>query len=130
MNKHLNEWRPDTCGCVLEFAFDDDEDAETRTHEWESTKKTCPAHIAIIGEALFTAVLEENRRKNVALGMIKTLSTIDQSILQDSHTWSFDDSTPRVLTLSFKRNVPSNELTGIRTATDLQFGPNLVIIER
>ena len=131
MAKHVNEWRPDTCGCVIEFFFDDELEPDVMTQTWESTKNTCPVHVAITdGVTLYAAVLEENQRKNVALGIVKTLATVDRDALQDAHSWSFDDSSPRVLTLSFGRRLPADELVGVRTATDLQFGTGLVVIER
>lgn len=131
MTKHLNDWRPDTCTCVIEFFFDDEIDAIMRTHTWESTKKTCPVHILITdGVSLYATILEENQRKNSALAIIGTLSTVDREELQGAHSWSFDDSTPRVLTLSFKNKLPAQSLKGLGDAVDLQFGPDTVIIKR
>ncbi len=129
MAKHLNEWRPDTCGCVLEFAFDDEDSLVV--HTWESTKATCPEHILITdGDTLYAAVLEENQRKNVALGLILTLATVDREVMQDAHQWSFDSSTPRIVTISFGNRLPANELGAIRDAANLQFGSGLVVVER
>ena len=131
MAKHLNEWRPDTCGCVLEFFFDDEEDSTLVVHSWESTLKTCPVHTAITdGVSLYAAVLEENQRKNVAIGMIGTLVTVDREEIMNASSYSFDGSTPRVLTISFKHKIPAAEINGIQNAADLQFGSGLVVIER
>jgi len=131
MAKHVNEWRPDTCGCVLEFWFDDELPSELVVHSWEATKTTCPEHILITdGATLYAAVLEENQRKNIALGMVKTLATVDRDELQRVHQWSFDSSSPRVLTLSFGRLIPASEVSGMQAAADLQFGPGLVVIQR
>lgn len=129
MARHLNQWRPDTCGCVLGFAFDDEDSLVP--HTWESTKATCPEHMLITdGATLYATVLEENQRKNVVLGMVKTLATIDRDVLQDAHSWSFDTSTPRILTLSFKNRIPAQEVRGMQDAADLQFGSGLVVIGR
>lgn len=131
MAKHVNRWRPDTCGCVIEFSFDDEADIETMTHEWEKTIKTCPEHFSITpGPTQYAVILEENQRKNVALGMVGTLATVDRDELQNAHSWSFDSSKPRVLTLSFKGKLAANELSGIQAAADLQFGSGLVEIQR
>lgn len=129
MTKHVNEWRPDTCRCVLEFFFDDEDNLVDP--EWESTKETCPVHAIITdGPSLHATIREENQRKNVAIGMVGTLATVDREIIMNASNYSFDDSTPRALTISFKRKIPANELGGIKDAIDLQFGPGLVVVER
>lgn len=54
-------WRPDTCGCRLEFDGINDKDHFTRCIE------RCPAHEALTDEEIMMSVLAENKTKNRVL---------------------------------------------------------------
>lgn len=59
-------WSPDTCGCVLEFEWDDALPPEMRTHSPSRVVTACPAHQGKTVTEAFAAVGVENRRKNAA----------------------------------------------------------------
>ncbi len=54
-------WRPDTCGCVVEYTDPNDLPGSS------VVITTCPEHTGVSGAALVSAVHQENRRKNLAL---------------------------------------------------------------
>jgi hypothetical protein len=65
---HKNIWRPDTCGCEIEYEWDDSIPEKERTHTHKSTK-LCPVHAHLTGNNNkdgYDAVFEENTRKNKA----------------------------------------------------------------
>lgn len=59
-------WFPDTCGCKFVYEWNTEVPEAERTHTVK-TVKACPAHQGHPnGQAVFAAVLAENRRKNGA----------------------------------------------------------------
>lgn len=88
MRMTKNTWRPDTCGCVLEFEFDADEPEETRVHTPTKVVKACQHHPDGAGpEAHHAAVLAENQLKNRALNEV--LAQIPDELKKDV-SWSLD----------------------------------------
>ena len=67
MTLHRTLWRPDTCGCELEYSWDDEIRGVENTMKLYKVHKRCPAHVE---EDPLMAVLEENQRKNRALSEI------------------------------------------------------------
>jgi hypothetical protein len=59
---HTNQWSPDTCGCTIEFQWDD---ANDQVHIPTQIVKDCPEHIGLVTpESMHTTLLKENRGKN------------------------------------------------------------------
>lgn len=66
--KKLTRWSPDTCGCVIDYEWDDTQAEDVRVHTAVRTVKRCLAHQADTDVALhYSKALEENQRKNKAL---------------------------------------------------------------
>lgn len=68
-------WHPDTCGCVLEYTWDDALPAEDRVHEGTRCVGCCPAHEGKTpGEAdpkgHYAAITAENQHKNRTYGQL------------------------------------------------------------
>ncbi len=64
MAKHLTRWRPDTCGCVIEYEWDDAEAEEARQHVPKKID-ACPDHPASGDLAAdFATILAHNRAAN------------------------------------------------------------------
>jgi hypothetical protein len=70
-------WAPDTCDCELEYEWDTDEPEDRRVHNFSKVIKACEAHNRIVPpnttaqeqlKRIYDTVLEENQRKNQALG--------------------------------------------------------------
>lgn len=62
--KNITTWRPDTCGCVLQYEWDTEVPAEERTHTMHSISK-CPAHAHLPDHEAFMEATEENKHKNI-----------------------------------------------------------------
>lgn len=84
-----NLWKPDTCGCVLEFEFDADLPSEERVHTPLEPHRKCQHHQHADKDTHHAAVSEENTRKNRAFGEVaEQLSDADKKELK----WSLDES--------------------------------------
>lgn len=160
---HTNRWKPDTCGCEIIYQWDDSVEQENRVHtSVEKAKdnkgkdiftKNCPVHTIPDHAQLYTAVHEENTRKNVALhdvlesipSLKRTLSqtekdtikliaqvkgeTIDvpDEVLRDGVevSWSFDDQRNVVLTTNGFTTAEKNSANSIVQA---KFGNKVKIV--
>jgi len=98
--KKTTRWSPDTCGCTLEYEWDDAEPEELRTHNFKQTINRCSSHDSLTGQNLYIQVLSENTRKNKVLAIAQQ---VNSEIKNDGYNWSFD--TNRVLKISFL-NIP------------------------
>mgnify|MGYP001616653995 CR=1 FL=1 len=99
---HKNTWRPDTCGCEIEYEWEDTLTVEQRVHT--PTKATgCEHHLTGDHSAKYTQVLKENQTKNKVLGAILDgVSTAVDILLDENdkpikklkkgkkYLWSFD----------------------------------------
>ena len=78
--KHVTRWRPDTCGCVLEFEWDDAVPSEERIHTPVNIIKACPVHLSDSKDGIqkhYEKVIDENRSKNIFLDeALKTMPEI------------------------------------------------------
>lgn len=59
-------WSPDTCGCVLEYSWDDSQPQESREHTFARAVHLCEIHAVASPESAFEQVRSENVTKNVA----------------------------------------------------------------
>jgi len=66
---HTTRWRPDTCACVFEYQWDDEQSDEEREHSLASVVHCCAEH-SDDGQVLFEKVKQENIGKNEALGLV------------------------------------------------------------
>lgn len=122
--KQTTTWKPDTCGCVLEYEWDDQLPQNERIHSFKTLIGQCPDHLGLTDSKVYEHVLAENQTKNKVLGEalknITKLKTIkvnedgtETEILDPkiSYEWSFtgkDDQ--RVLVVNFKGvNLTTNE---------------------
>ncbi len=70
--KHITTWSPDTCGCILEYEWDDSVPAEEREYSVSKIKRKCAAHAAEEAPSThFDKVLGENSLKNSVTAQIK-----------------------------------------------------------
>ncbi len=141
-------WSPDTCSCVIHLAYDDTIAPESRvfTYVTEVQAKAihqaridakvpntnispqppavlCPFHTGL-GILLHPVVLDENRRKNITLGLVQNAVA---AIKLENYGWKFDAT--RVLQINFPSiSLNTNQKNNIQAACDIQFGPNKVKI--
>src|SRR3989304_5748981 len=64
-------WRPDTCGCELEYEWDDSLPEAQRVHTCVRIVRNGPEHSGLIGNValLYSTIDEENKRKNKAVAL-------------------------------------------------------------
>jgi hypothetical protein len=96
-------WRPDTCGCEIEYEWDDSLSQEKRVHTPSQIIKKCEFHQDMLNKnEHYTKVLEENQTKNRVWGKLLEISTLTaDKVSEDGEThkelkpnitynWSFD----------------------------------------
>lgn len=117
---HKNTWKPDTCGCEIDFVWDDQMSEEERVHT-PTSAKLCQVHSSLDVDSCWSTVLEENRRKNYSIGLIKERhpEKSDNDI-----EWNFDSN--RVLKVIIKNekknlDVLKNEIEGRFEKVNLSF---------
>lgn len=89
----VTRWSPDTCGCVLEYDWDDTKEGADRVHTFKKVIKLCPEHesLGFQGKAAYNQVMSENQGKNRAWGLIKQeLNLADEDL--DKYVWFFNAS--------------------------------------
>lgn len=70
---HTTRWSPDTCGCVIEYEWDDTLPDEARVHTDKSIVK-CQYHSGLDDVSAHAKVKKENTSKNIAHGHILDIS--------------------------------------------------------
>ncbi len=115
-------WGPDTCGCVVEYEWRADVPAELREHRLTLVVRTCPEHPGLTGLFLYSAIADENRRKNTTQGIAQA---INPNLTPQVYQWAFDAN--RVLEVSWLTTEPVAKRQ-IQDQCDLQFGPGKVAV--
>lgn len=116
----VTRWSPDTCGCVLEYEWDDTKSENERIHSYVRTLKCCPEHeqLGLVAGRLYDQVLSENTRKNIAFDEIQK---VKPEVTFDNYLWFFDKK--RVLQISLIGvDLPPAAKQGLQTALDAEFG--------
>jgi hypothetical protein len=93
----VTTWSPDTCGCTLEYSWDDAEPEDARTHSLSRVVHSCPAHPNLPEQELYAAVVNENKHKNKVFAEAKKAKP---DLKYEDYEWSFDGK--RKLKVSFK----------------------------
>lgn len=141
--KIVTSWQPDTCGCIIEYSWDRDSDENNRVHSFHGHSRKCSDHEHLWNEDVYTTVLEENQRKNIAIQHtaeqthLGTTVTVDkgrrtQRVLRQDvgHNFFFTHqgepietgpNKPRVLHLTFSEPLENNH----RNIIELRF-PGLI----
>ena len=133
-----NQWRPDTCGCVVEFEFDADLPGETRTHTMISLTP-CSAHAgntAYINQTIEASAIpvhKENQRKNQTLDTLATELGLPESdpdrytkLMQYLASWYYDAA--RVLHIVTK-GLTTQQKNRAQNAANTRFGTGIIVIE-
>lgn len=121
-------WHPDTCSCVIEYQWDDTTSEDSRTHDFKSLKRACPAHAAELdGLKIFDIAKEENQRKNATLHKLIQIHPSLGVAMRDENgdvtgqapnhnllSWSFDAN--RRLKVAIKSGALNNQQKGLLVA--------------
>lgn len=90
--KNITTWRPDTCGCVLQFEWDPEIPADERIHTPIEHIFTCEVHLEIPAEKktgdspkehLFNAVMAENQKKNQVMADLLESKDLAGDVLKE-----------------------------------------------
>ena len=57
-------WSPDTCGCIIEFEWDDTVSADARVHTPAALVQQCALHAGQSLQETYDDLVDENPRKN------------------------------------------------------------------
>jgi hypothetical protein len=100
----VTRWKPDTCGCVIDYEWDDSLPLEEREIQVKSVVK-CDEHKSNTKQETFDNVLDENQSKNKTYGkiieefpeLVVEKVTEQGDISKDlkpeiSFDWSFDEN--------------------------------------
>lgn len=140
MTINTTRWTNDTCGCVVEYDWDDSIPQDSRTHTVSNVISKCAAHAAISDMTQhFNILLDENPRKNLAhqhaIDTIPALLSSTGAVggrLKDTITYnfSFSGTAPnRVLTISFTSvTLTTAQKNSIQNALNTKFGAGKVVI--
>lgn len=127
----VTRWSPDTCECVIDYAWDDAQDENTRVHTVKEIIRDCGRHgvstMLTAGKyrgALYDTVLAENQLKNRVLPILQE----DQADLDgDSYRWRFDDN--RVLHVTNTKDPSRSKKKQHQDKLDKKFGKNKVVVD-
>lgn len=115
-------WSPDTCGCVLEYAWDDTLPADERVHTFTVLVAKCPDHIALLADQeTYDQVLSENTRKNHVLELARGIVI---NIEREDYVWSFNAA--RRLRAEFPGMLTGAQKAQLRQACNNKFGAGKV----
>ena len=120
-------WGPDTCGCVVEYAWDNAVAESVRTHTFSQIVSRCPIHeaLSLDGESLYDQLLSENQTKNRALdSIIEILPAVNF----EKYSWTFDASRNLRVSLAAEIVVSPQNRTAIQAALDSRFGSGKVTL--
>ncbi len=115
----VTRWSPDTCGCVLEYEWDDAQDENTRQVMFKRVVKRCSSHSLLSGVDVYNEVVSENTRKNIVLAEAQK---VFPELIPENYNWSFDKD--RKLKVGFLGVAIDKKQ--LQDLTDSKFGKNKV----
>ena len=138
---HTNSWKPDTCGCKIEYTWDDAVPNENRIHTASDIKKGCPEHSGLLTPVdMLTTLVSENSRKNLTLSELMSYVELGETVEINGKSvkrfikdivWSFsgsDDS--RVLTIDLSDTpLTTQQKNAIQTFANNKFGNGKIVIQ-
>jgi len=120
---HIQEYRPDTCTCVVQESWDDSVPEDQRVHTLEAVLHRGPEHASILDSSLYPVIREENRRKNLTVGKCVSVA----AVVPGQISWAYTPG--RLLQISFSGvNVPNATKQAIQAWCDTNLGVGKVVI--
>jgi hypothetical protein len=140
MTIQRTQWQPDTCGCILEYTWDDTLPEDTRTHT-PVTSKPCSIHANQANTTtVFNTVVDENQRKNLGFQIVLDngpTTIFDQQAdgsrtLKNgiTYTWAWTGTAPNrtiVVTLS-GISLTQAQKNAIQTKLNAKFGTGKITL--
>jgi hypothetical protein len=137
----ITRWTPDTCGCIIEYQWDDTVDPALRTHTIKNVVNKCVVHTAQGPDTNhFNVVLDENQKKNQAIDhIVQNAPAAFVDILPDgtkqlkagitidfTHTGVAPN---RLITLTIKGiTLTTAQTTNLQSRLDTRFGVGKVTV--
>lgn len=120
----IQQYRPDTCNCIVLEAWDDSVPEDQRIHTLVGIVRRGDEHASILDASLYPTIREENNRKNLCINQCKqVVTTIDPNRIK----WVFTPG--RLLQVSFEGiNLPNATKQAIQTWCDENLGVGKVEI--
>lgn len=88
MVKKITRWTADTCGCILEYEWDDDgNNDDDKVHTFHAAPHICGGHLAVEAktergkEKVYEAVKRENTDKNLAFKTIVEETSFGEEVI-------------------------------------------------
>lgn len=146
MTIRSTRWSPDTCGCTLEYTWDDTEPEITRVNAISIINRSCEFHRNLLPNmpVTYTCILDENQKKNKSFQIAldnATQQLTDTFTNEDGSTYivlkngiafnySFSGIAPnRILTIQFiGASLTQNQKNNIQSKLNQVFGTGNVII--
>ena len=113
-------WRPDTCPyppCEIEYNGGSADANHVRN------LRVCSVHASLVGVAVSTTALDENRRKNDVFNEIKVIRS---EFSEDDYPWAYDAL--RVLVLTLGARLTTIQKTALQTRCNTRFGLGKVLV--
>lgn len=97
--KQTTRWSPDTCGCVIEYEWDDSVKDTEREHTISRIVQPCKEHegLGLKDADHFLQVTQENVSKNQAFEIVKAKAA---EVNPDTFSYSFDKDRKLVIDVS------------------------------
>lgn len=115
-------WYPDTCGCCIDYEWDDALDENTRVHIFKALVSRCPEHATWSGKDVFDQVVSENSRKNFTFDIIQKAAP---TLQLENYLWWFDKD--RNLSINLVGiNIDQATRDKVKKACDEKFGARKV----
>jgi len=131
------QWSPDTCGCTVDYTWDDTVAQDQRVHTFAAVQVKCAAHAAVADNNLYAVITDENPRKNRAEGRLLQAfpaklgmtdpATGDLVLRPGAYSYQFLATTPRTLELSLPL-LNSTERAAVQTWCDNNLGSGRVVV--
>jgi hypothetical protein len=81
-------WRPDTCGCLIEYTWDTDAPAGAKIYT-PTFCEPCRAHLQLATlDGRYAAVVAENTKKNTTIARLVDSGVIESA---DQASWEFSE---------------------------------------
>ena len=136
MTIKTTRWNPDTCGCVIEYQWDDTVPQDQRVHTPVNIVSQCNVHGSFNAPSdLYNHVLFDSQRKNLLFAILQGLNpnlTLDQ---YNAGVWSFTTRSPdihghvRQLIINSAQAWPAGQASTIQSSADAAFGAGETVIQ-
>jgi len=125
----ITRWKPDTCDCTIEYEWDDTVPPESRTHTFNNLVDKCSAHSALGDSSVWSALIDENPRKNKTVAIIYDLLSTQNKKNAFLAAFTFDFDANRVLLLHSNGSLTQQEKNNAQNALNTQFGTGKVVVD-